>query len=160
VPFQPKRLKSLREAKGLSQEQLGLKAGVSHSLIAKSENALNLPRSDALDKLADALDCTIDYLHGRGAEYENPRVAASQMALDAAQHFLTGEQRERCRRVLPHPDAPKTAEAWRSFAELTELALGQASSTAPILTLAGRRMKPKPVTGGRAVTAKAAQKPN
>lgn len=144
MPFQPNRLKSLREAKDMSQEQLGRIAGLSHSVIAKSENGKNLPRSDALDKLAGALDCTIDYLHGRGPDYDNARVAASQMAFDIAQRILTDEQRERCRRVLHHPDAPRTADAWRSLAEMTDLAVGTAVPATPIAVLE-QRPKPKPM---------------
>jgi len=147
VPFRPDRLKSLRDAKGLSQEQLGKIAGLCHSVIAKSEKGTNQPRSEALDKLAQALDCTIDYLHGRGPEYDNVNMAASQMAFDAAQPFLTDEQRKRCRRVLQHPEAPRTAQAWRSLAEMTELALGSTRQSAP-LKLIDRRPNSKPLTVG------------
>lgn len=145
MPFRPDRLKDLREAKGLSQEQLGKQAGLSHSLIAKSESGKNLPRSDALDKLAGALDCTIDYLHERGPNYESPAVAAAHMAFDVfkAQQDLTDEQRERCRRALRHSDAPKTAQAWRSLAEMIELAIGPTSTRS--LALVGRRLKPKSI---------------
>jgi transcriptional regulator with XRE-family HTH domain len=122
VPFRPDRLKSLREVKGLSQEQLGNRAGLSHPVITKSENGKNLPRAEALDKLAQALDCTMDYLHGRGQPYENTAIAAAHMAFDVflAQRILSEEQREMCRRVLRHRDAPKTAEAWHSFAEMLD----------------------------------------
>jgi transcriptional regulator with XRE-family HTH domain len=145
MPFQPARLKGLRDAKGLSQEQLGERAGLSHSLITKSENGKNRPRSDALDKLAEALDCTIDYLHGRGNDYENPGVAASHMAFDifVTQQVLTDEQRERCRRALRHADAPKTAQAWCSFAEMIDLAIGPKSTAS--LALVGQRLKPKSI---------------
>jgi transcriptional regulator with XRE-family HTH domain len=145
MPFRPERLKALREAKTLSQEQLSDLAGLSQSVIAKSENGKNRPRSDALDKLAEALDCTIDYLHERGPDYESPAVAAAHMAFDVfkTQQDLTDEQRERCRRALPHADAPRTAQAWRSFAEMIELAIGPTSTAS--LALVGRRLKPKSI---------------
>jgi transcriptional regulator with XRE-family HTH domain len=147
VPFRPDRLRALREAKGLSQEQLGEKAGLSHSLIAKSENGKNLPRSDALDKLAQALDCTMDYLHGRGHEYESAPVAAAHMALDVvvAQGALTDEQCKGCRRALRHPDAPKTAQVWRSFAEMLNLAVGPGSSITSLALIREHRPKSKPM---------------
>lgn len=143
MPFRPDRLKALREAKGLSQEQLGERACLSHSAIAKNENAKTLPGSEALDKLARALDCTIDYLHGHGYDYESPMVAAAHMAFDVfvTQQVLTDEQRERCRRALRHADAPRSAQAWRSFAEMIDLAIGPTSSTS--LALVGQRLKPK-----------------
>ncbi|MGD0792181.1 MAG: helix-turn-helix transcriptional regulator [Terriglobales bacterium] len=144
MPFRPERLKNLREAKALSQDQLSKLAGLSQSVIAKSENGKNLPGSEALDKLARALDCTIDYLHGRGYEYGSPGAAAANMAFDVfvASQVLTDEQIARCRRALQHPDAPKTAKAWHSFAEMIELAMGPTSTTS--LALVGdRRLKPK-----------------
>ncbi|SRR5712692_9364560 len=143
MPFRPKRLRDLREAKALSQEQLCKLAGLSQSVIAKSENGKNLPGSEVLDKLAAALDCTIDYLHERGHDYESPTVAAAHMAFDVfvTQQALTDEQCERCRRALRHADAPKTAQAWRSLAEMIELAIGPTSITS--LALVGRGLKPK-----------------
>lgn len=144
MPFRPDRLKGLREAKELSQEQLGEMAGLHHSVITKSEKGKNSPRSDALDKLAQALDCTTDYLLGRGPEYENAIVAAVQMAFEVARPFLTDEQYERCRRVLRHPGAPRTAKAWISFAEMLTLAIGPQAAALALV-----KKGPKPATGRR-----------
>jgi len=151
VPFRPDRLKALREAKGLSQEQLAAHAGLSHSLIAKSENGRNMPRSDALDKLAEALDCTIDYLHARGREYESAAKAAAHMAFDVfvSQRVLTDAQRERCHRALAHPDAPRTAGAWQSVAEMIDLAIGPTSPTSALALVEGIPPKPKPMAVAR-----------
>jgi transcriptional regulator with XRE-family HTH domain len=151
VPFRPDRLKGLREAKELSQEQLGRRAGLNHSVIAKSENGKNLPRSDALDKLAQALDCTTDYLLGRGPDYKTSGVAAAQMAFDVfiAQEDVTAEQGETCRRALPHTDAPKTAQAWRSFAEMLGLAVGPAHWSGSLALVEERPTKPKPMAVSR-----------
>jgi transcriptional regulator with XRE-family HTH domain len=151
VPFRPDRLKALREAKGLSQEQLAKRAGLSHPVITKSENGKNLPRAEALDKLAQALDCTMDYLHGRGYEQESPAVAAAHMAFEVfvTQQDLSDEQRERYRRVLRHADAPKTAHAWRSFAEMIELAIGPTLSTTSLALIGEQRPKSKPMAVAR-----------
>lgn len=147
MPFRPDRLKALRESKGLSQEQLGKRAGLNHSVVAKSENAKNSPRSEGLEKLAQALDCTIDYLHGRGPEYGSPTIAAGHMAFDifVVQDALTEEQRERCRRVLKHPDAPKTVEAWRSFLEMIEIAIGPRPPIASLALVEEGQPKSKPM---------------
>lgn len=128
MPFRPDRLKALREAKALSQQDLARLAGVSQSLIVKSERGLSAPRSEKLDRLAVALDTTIDYLYGRGFEHLEPAAATAQMAFDvfARDPAFTDEQRERCRRALGHPDAPKTARAWRSLAEMLDLGIGPA----------------------------------
>lgn len=130
MPFRPYCLKELREAKGWSQEQLSKRSRVSQSVIAKSERGQNSPGSDALDKLAEAMDCTIDYLIGRGPDYENAAKAAAQMAFDVfvLRTPLTNQQQERCQRALAHMNAPRTAEAWRSLSEMMELAIGQSQS--------------------------------
>ena len=144
VPFRPERLKNLRIAKGWSQEQLGDRAGLSHSLITKTENGKNSPRSDALEKLAQALDCTTDYLLGRGADYKTAAAAAAEMSFEVAHSSLTDEQREKCRRVLYHSHAPKTAEAWLSFAEMLGLATGPS-----VGSLALVKRPPKPTSARR-----------
>jgi|SRR5690242_8253558 len=143
MPFKPDRLITLREAKLLSQEQLGKLAGLSQSVIAKTEKGKNLPGSEALEKLSDALDCTIDYLHGRGPEYDNPATAAAHMAFDVfvRKRVLTDEQREGCRRVLSHPDAPKSAEGWRSLSEMMDLAIGPTSSPGSLALVSKPRTK-------------------
>jgi len=126
MPFRPDYLRELREAKGWSQEELSERSDVSQSVIAKSERGQSSPRADALDKLAEALDCTVDYLVGRGPNYENAGLAAAQMAFDVfiLKNPITGLQQERCHRALQHVNSPRTADAWRSFAEMLELAIG------------------------------------
>jgi transcriptional regulator with XRE-family HTH domain len=140
MPFQSDRLRTLREAKGWSQQELAKRAKMSQSAIAKSESGNNLPGSEILDKLAQTLECTIDYLHGRGRDYESPEAAASHMAFEVAQKFLSDEQLDGCRRVLSHSSAPRTAEAWRSFAEMFALAAGS-KSVGPLALLQGPRPK-------------------
>jgi len=149
VPLRPDRFKALRDAKGLSQEDLAAISNVAHSTIAKIERgAAATTGADILERLALALDSTIDYLFGRGFEDVDPSVAAARMSFDvfARDPKLTNEQRDQCRRVLPHPDAPKTAKAWGSFAEMLELAVGPTSTTSsrgPKLALIGERVTPK-----------------
>lgn len=152
MPFRPDRLKHLREVKGLSQEQLGDLAGLSHSAIAKNENGKTSPGSGVLEKLAQALDCTTDYLFGRG-EYEHTVVelAASHMALDvfAAQDNLPEHVRQQCQRVLRHRDAPRTAQAWRSFTELIQLASAPRSISPDSVQELDRPPNSKPVAFAR-----------
>ena len=147
MPFRPDRLKELREAKGLSQEQLERLSGLSHSAISKSEKGRTLPGSEVLDKLTRALDCTMDYLHERGPVYATAARAASYMSLDVASQFLTEEQIERCRRVLPHADAPKTADQWRSLAEM--LAMAYAPTATPPIEHPRPKSKPMAVARQR-----------
>ena len=149
MPLRPERFKALRDAKRFSQEDLAALAHISHSTIAKIEQGTALTTgSDILESLATALDSTIDYFFGRGFEDVDPATAAAYMSFDvfARDAKFTDEQRERCRRVLPHRDAPKTAQAWRSFAEMLDLAVGPTSTTSsrgPRLALIGERGRPK-----------------
>ncbi len=135
--FQPDRLRGLRETKGFSQEKLADIASLSQSVIPKIERGKSVPSGDVLEKLACALDCTMDYLYGRGDEYADLATAAAYMAFDvfARDGDVTNEQRERCRRTLRHPDAPRTAKAWRSLAEMIELIIGPVGGASPSLTV-------------------------
>ena len=80
-----------------------------------------------IEKLADALDSTLDFLYSRGEHYRDAQEAAIRMSFDVFRRDLkfSNEQREWCERVLDHPAAPLTADGWRNLAEQTELALGR-----------------------------------
>lgn len=59
------RLKARREEMGLTQEELANKLGCKQQTVAAWETGMNKPNTDALTILADALDCSADYLLGR-----------------------------------------------------------------------------------------------
>lgn len=65
LKFFSKRLREIREAKKLSQDDLGRRAGLQASAISHFENERRLPSFDNIKNLADALNMTIDYLLGR-----------------------------------------------------------------------------------------------
>jgi transcriptional regulator with XRE-family HTH domain len=56
------RLKQLRGKRGMSQEALAAKAGISRSYLAKLETAKHDPTLTVLEKLARALGVTIETL--------------------------------------------------------------------------------------------------
>ena len=60
-----KRLKKVREEKGLSQAELAKVAGFQPAAISHFETGQRKPSFDNLKKLADALAVSIDYLLGR-----------------------------------------------------------------------------------------------
>jgi transcriptional regulator with XRE-family HTH domain len=60
------RLKELREQKGLSQSQLAKASEIPIGTIRNWEYARRTMMFEAAVKLADALDCTLDELAGRG----------------------------------------------------------------------------------------------
>ncbi|WP_299582413.1 helix-turn-helix domain-containing protein [uncultured Sunxiuqinia sp.] len=55
------RIKQLRESKGLSQEELSEKAGLSLRTIQRMENGEGVPRGSTLKNLASSLDVSSDY---------------------------------------------------------------------------------------------------
>jgi transcriptional regulator with XRE-family HTH domain len=60
-----KRLKERRLEKKLTQEQLAKIVNTKKTTISNYENQHSTPSNEMLSKLADALDCTSDYLLGR-----------------------------------------------------------------------------------------------
>ena len=59
-----RRLKSLREERGMDQRQLAEASGVSLDSVKRYETGRNIPRADALMSMAQALDCSVDILLG------------------------------------------------------------------------------------------------
>ena len=68
-----KRIKDLRIEKGLKQKELALEANIAQKNLSTYENELNIPPSDILKKIADALGVTSDSLLGSSSsELKNP----------------------------------------------------------------------------------------
>lgn len=58
------RIKSAREARGLTQKDLGDRVNLNDKQIWRYENGLNAPGADALTDIAKALEVSLDYLVG------------------------------------------------------------------------------------------------
>lgn len=58
-------LKSLREADGLTQEELATKLGISRSRLASYEQGTREPTLEILESMADFFNVDLDYLIGR-----------------------------------------------------------------------------------------------
>lgn len=52
-------LKEIREKKGITQDELAEKSGISRATISKLENEVSVFNSQTLSKLADALDTPV-----------------------------------------------------------------------------------------------------
>lgn len=63
--FSKERLKEARIKKGLSQHELAKLAVISQPAICQFESGKKRPEADTLEVLADILDVSMDYLHGR-----------------------------------------------------------------------------------------------
>lgn len=57
-------LTTARRAKGLTQQQLADRAGVSQEAVSRYEHSRREPHPEALEKLADALGLTVEFLEG------------------------------------------------------------------------------------------------
>ncbi len=55
-----RRLRELREAKGLSLRDLQDLTGIAHQTLLKYEDGDNLPNWKSVEKIADALDVSLD----------------------------------------------------------------------------------------------------
>lgn len=138
MPFEPKRLAGLRDLRHWKQTDLAKVSGLSQTRISAVESG-TAPKVEQLEALANALDCTTDFLLGRSYKDESLRVAASEMAFGVFVERLStpGDQRARCRRVLGHIAAPVTAEGWTHLAEQIERAMGPTGGGS--LQMVGRR---------------------
>ncbi len=58
-----KNLKTLRKAKGLTQEEMAALLGVNQTAVASWERGDTYPTADKLPKIAKMLDCKIDDLY-------------------------------------------------------------------------------------------------
>lgn len=70
-----KRMKELRQKKGISMEELANALGVSKSRINMWENNGSVPRSDVLIKIAEYYSVPTDYLLGNNNASESPNDA-------------------------------------------------------------------------------------
>ena|SRR5690554_343576 len=61
----PTRLKTIRNIRELSQDELSKKVNTTKSTISNYENGHSTPSNDMLVQLADVLETTTDYLLGR-----------------------------------------------------------------------------------------------
>ena len=64
-------LKTLRKKKKYSQIKLSYLTGVSSSSIEAYEQGVRVPSLPIIYKIAEVLDCSIDYLIGRNTDIEN-----------------------------------------------------------------------------------------
>ena len=60
-----KKLKKLREEKGLTKKELAEKIGVSEVMITRLENSSSKPNEELIDKICKVLDCDSDYFSNK-----------------------------------------------------------------------------------------------
>ncbi len=75
------RLKELREENNLLQKELADKIGVKRGTVASWESGRN-PERNAIEKLANLFNCSVDYLLGRSDTRETPEQLIESAILD------------------------------------------------------------------------------
>ena len=59
-------IRSIRESRGLSQEELAIKLNVVRQTVSKWERGLSVPDSDMLISISEVLDASVGTLLGEG----------------------------------------------------------------------------------------------
>lgn len=62
-------IKEARQAKNISQSEFAEMLNVHQTYVSQIERGLHVPTVEFLDRIADALDCSIDGLLGRDKKY-------------------------------------------------------------------------------------------
>ena len=96
-------LKTLRKAKGLSQEELAAQLHVVRQTISKWEQGLSVPDAAQLIDLAAALDTSVAVLLGEApaaAEPEGIQVLAAKLELLNEQFAREQERKQKSRRII------------------------------------------------------------
>ena len=95
-------LNTLRKQKGLSQEQLGEKLGVTRQTISKWELGITTPEMDKLIQLSDLFQISIDELVGRSTGSESSRQSPVREIRYVPWHYEYKSARTFCGLPLIH----------------------------------------------------------
>jgi transcriptional regulator with XRE-family HTH domain len=105
------RLRKTRETKGLSQSELAKKAGFQPSAIAHFESNRRSPSFENLQRLADSLAVTIDFLLERETDPKTAGPVAEQLFRDFARMSTKDQETVAdIAKMLAAKDKPKEGE--------------------------------------------------
>ena len=129
-----KRLKEARNRKGLTQEEVARRLGVTRSVIARYESGLNDPSTEKLTMLAEMYGVSVDYLLGRT---NDPHLHTAAVPNKTPNAHLSGIKR---RNTMGNGIKPQTAQNlpdWVSElpSELQEFIREEAKSGWPYIKL-------------------------
>ena len=100
MPVLQENIKTLRKAKGLSQEELAVKLHVVRQTISKWEKGLSVPDSDMLLALSEALEAPVSTLLGEAVpEQETDELKAISEKLEVI-NLRFARQKAARRRVI------------------------------------------------------------
>ena len=88
-------LKTMRKAKGYTQEDLAIKLNVVRQTVSKWEKGLSAPDADALCKIADVLDTDVSTLLGEEIVEETDKSAVAQQLAKISEQLAMKNQRSK-----------------------------------------------------------------
>ena len=88
-------LKTMRKAKGYTQEELAIKLNVVRQTVSKWEKGLSVPDADVLCKIADALDTDVSTLLGEEIVEETDKSAVAQQLAKISEQLAMKNQRSK-----------------------------------------------------------------
>lgn len=87
-----KNLKTMRKAKGYTQEELAIKLNVVRQTVSKWEKGLSVPDADVLCKIADVLDMDVSTLLGEEIVEETDKSAVAQQLAKISEQLAMKNQ--------------------------------------------------------------------
>ena len=114
------RLKKLRKAKKLTQQDLASKINVTHVSISGYESGRRSPDTDTLQKIADYFDVSVDYLLGR-SDIKKPESPSEEKEFEA---FANDPALEKWYKELPESkeeDLRKLRKMWEILKDNGEI---------------------------------------
>lgn len=88
-------LKTMRKAKGYTQEELAIKLNVVRQTVSKWEKGLSVPDADVLCKIADVLDTDGSTLLGEEIVEETDKSAVAQQLAKISEQLAMKNQRSK-----------------------------------------------------------------
>ena len=88
-------LKTMRKAKGYTQEELAIKLNVVRQTVSKWEKGLSVSDADALCKIADVLDTDVSTLLGEEIVEETDKSAVAQQLAKISEQLAMKNQRSK-----------------------------------------------------------------
>ncbi|MEE0558171.1 MAG: helix-turn-helix domain-containing protein [Bulleidia sp.] len=88
-------LKTMRKAKGYTQEELAIKLNVVRQTVSKWEKGLSVPDADVLCKIADVLDMDVSTLLGEEIVEETDKSAVAQQLAKISEQLAMKNQRSK-----------------------------------------------------------------
>lgn len=81
MPFDGERMKKVRKARRITQKKLAAILQSAPKMISQYEHGIYQPNASTLDAIANALDCSLDFLFKRTDEVKNVVLSSDEIEL-------------------------------------------------------------------------------